>query len=107
MLPVPGQVWVPGPQLAPHIALTHALPVGHAVQSTPSSVPQAFEELLPTQTPLQRWKPVLQSTTHCPAALQVTVALSGAVQTVQLLPHEFGLVLVLETHVSVAPVPHW
>jgi hypothetical protein len=50
---------------------------------------------------------VSQSTTHCPEALQVTLALSGAVQTVQLLPHEFGLVLVLETQVSVAPVPHW
>jgi hypothetical protein len=107
MLLPPGQVWVPGPQLAPHAALTHAEPVGQAVQSRPSRVPQAFVELLPTQTPLQRWKPVLQSTTHWPAALQETVLLSGAVQTVQLLPHEFGLVLVLETQVSVAPVPHW
>ena len=58
---VAGQVWVPAPQATPHTALTQALPVGHAVQSTPSRVPQAFDELLPTQMPLQRWKPVSQS----------------------------------------------
>ena len=104
---VPGQVCVPAPQLTPHVALTHAEPAGHAVQSRPSRVPQAVEELFPTQTPLQRWKPVLQSCTHCPDALQVTLPLSGAVQTVQLLPHELGLVLVLETQVRLAPVPHW
>ena len=107
MLPPPGQVCVPAPQLGPHTALTQAVPAAHGVQSTPSLVPQAFEELFPTQTPLQRWKPASQSTTHCPDALQVTLLLSGAVQTVQLLPHEFGLVLVLDTQVRVAPVPHW
>jgi hypothetical protein len=57
---VAGQVWVPAPQAVPHAALTQALPVGHAVQSTPSLVPQAFDELLPTQMPLHRWKPVSQ-----------------------------------------------
>jgi len=57
---VAGQVWVPAPQATPQAALTQALPVGHAVQSTPSCVPQAFDELLPTQMPLQRWKPVSQ-----------------------------------------------
>ena len=102
-----GQVCVPAPQLTPHAALTHAEPVGQGVQSRPSLVPQALVELLPTQTPLQRWNPVLQSCTHCPDVLQVTVPLSGAVQTVQLLPHEFGLVLVLDTQVRLAPVPHW
>jgi hypothetical protein len=106
-MPVFGQVCVPAPQLRPHEALTHAEPAGHAVQSRPSLVPQALEELLPTQTPLQRWKPVSQSCTHCPEALQVTLPLSGAVQTVQLLPHELGFVLVLDTQVRLAPVPHW
>jgi hypothetical protein len=49
---------------------------------------------------------VLHAGTHCPELLQVTLPLSGgAVQTVQLLPHEFGLVLVLDTQVRLAPVP--
>jgi hypothetical protein len=39
--------------------------------------------------------------------LQVTLPLSGgAVQTVQVLPHELTLVLPLTTHVVVAPLPH-
>lgn len=76
------------------------------MQSSPFLVPQAVEELFPTQRPLHRWKPVLHAGTHCPELLQVTLPLSGgAVQTVQLLPHEFGLVLVLDTQVRLAPVP--
>jgi hypothetical protein len=98
---------VPAPQTSPHIAFTQALPVSHAVQSTPSCVPHAFDELLPTQIPLQRWNPVLQCCTHAPCALQVTVPLSGASHTVQLLPHELMLVLLLTVQVRLAPVPHW
>jgi hypothetical protein len=98
---------VPAPQTLPQAALTHAVPSGHGEQSTPFLVPQALDELFPTQRPLQRWKPVLHACTHCPEALQVTLPLSGgAVQTVQLLPHELGLVLVLDTQVRLAPVPH-
>jgi hypothetical protein len=40
-----------------------------------------------------------------PAVLQVTVPFVGAVQTVQLLPHDVMLVLPLITHVALAPVP--
>jgi hypothetical protein len=104
---VAGHMCVPAPQTSPHIAFTHALPVSHAVQSTPSCVPQAFDELLPTQIPLHRWNPVLQCWTHAPCALQVTVPLSGASHTVQLLPHELMLVLLLTVQVRLAPVPHW
>jgi hypothetical protein len=49
---------------------------------------------------------VLQARTQLPAALQVTVPFVGAVQTVQLLPHEVMLVLPLMTHAAFAPVPH-
>ncbi len=49
-----GHVWVPAPQATPHIALTHAVPVGQGVQSTPACVPQVAEALLLTQAPLQR-----------------------------------------------------
>lgn len=42
-----------------------------------------------------------------PWALQVTVPFVGAVQTVQLLPHEVMLVLPFTTQVALAPVPHW
>jgi hypothetical protein len=49
---------------------------------------------------------VLQARTQFPAALHVTVPFVGAVQTVQLLPHEVIEVLPLITHVAVAPVPH-
>jgi hypothetical protein len=48
----------------------------------------------------------LQARTQLPAALHVTVPLVGAVQTVQLLPHEAMSVLPLITHVELAPVPH-
>jgi hypothetical protein len=102
-----GHMCVPAPQVEPHMALTQAVPVGHGEQSRLSLDPQAADELLPMQTPLQRWNPASQSCTHAPAALQVTLPLSGgATQTVQLLPHEFGLVLVLDTQVRLAPVPH-
>lgn len=104
---VAGQVCVPAPQTTPQAAFTQAVPSGHAVQSTPSCVPHAFDELLPTQIPLQRWNPVLQCCTHAPCALQVTVPLSGASQTVQLLPHELMFVLPLTVQVRLAPVPHW
>ena len=104
---VAGQVCVPAPQTTPHIAFTHARPVSHAVQSTPSRVPHAFDELLPTQIPLQRWKPVSHAGTHVPCALQVTLPLSGASHTVQLLPHELMLVLPLTVQVRLAPAPHW
>jgi hypothetical protein len=104
---VAGQVCVPAPQTSPHIAFTHPLPASHAVQSTPSCVPHAFDELLPTQIPLQRWNPVLQCCTQAPCALQVTVPLSGASHTMQLLPHELMLVLPLTVQVRLAPVPHW
>ena len=49
---------------------------------------------------------MLQARTHAPAALQVTVPFVGAVQTVQLFPHDVMAVLPLITHVAVAPVPH-
>ena len=42
-----------------------------------------------------------------PAALQVTLPLSnGGVQTVHEVPHELMFVLVLDTQVVFAPVPH-
>ena len=70
-------------------------------------VPQVAEALLLTQTPLQRCQPVLHACTHVPAALQVTLPLSGGgVQTVHVLPHELMFVLPLTTQVVVAPVPH-
>ena len=50
---------------------------------------------------------MLHVRTQAPAALQVTVPLAGAVQTVQLLPHDVIAVLPLITQVAVAPVPHW
>jgi hypothetical protein len=37
---VAGQVWVPAPHIVPQAPFTHAVPVGHGVQSTPSMVPQ-------------------------------------------------------------------
>jgi hypothetical protein len=49
---------------------------------------------------------VSQARTQVPAVLQVTVPFAGAVQTVQLLPHEVIAVLPLITHAAVAPVPH-
>jgi hypothetical protein len=103
---VAGQVWVPAPHETPHMAFTHAVPVGHGVQSTPFIVPHVSDELLLTQTPLQRCQPVLHAGTHDPDALQVTLPLSGAVQATQLLPHELMLVLLLTTQVVLAPVPH-
>jgi hypothetical protein len=48
---------------------------------------------------------VLQARTQFPAALHVTVPFVGAVQTVQLLPHEVIEVLPLITQAEVAPVP--
>jgi hypothetical protein len=48
---------------------------------------------------------VLQARTQLPWVLQVTVPFAGAVQTVQLLPHELIDVLPLMTHVAFAPVP--
>ena len=48
----------------------------------------------------------MQARTHAPAVLQVTVPLAGAVQTVQLFPHDVMAVLPLMTHVVAAPVPH-
>ena len=103
---VAGQVWVPAPQTTPQAAFMHAVPAGQGVQSTPLIVPQVAEALLLTQTPPQRCQPVLQAGTHVPAALQVTLPLSGGgVQTAHVLPQELMLVLPLATHVVVAPVP--
>lgn len=48
---------------------------------------------------------MLHARMQLPAVLQVTVPFVGAVQTVQLLPHEVMLVLPLITHVAFAPVP--
>ena len=48
----------------------------------------------------------MQARTHAPAALQVTLPLTGAVHTVQLFPHDVGSVLPLITHRPAAPVPH-
>jgi hypothetical protein len=104
---VAGQVCVPAPQTSPHAAFTQPWPVGHAVQSRPSRVPHAFDELLPTQIPLQRWNPVSQCWMHAPCALQVTLPLSGASHTVQLLPHELMFVLPLTVQVRLGAVPHW
>lgn len=49
---------------------------------------------------------MLQAATQAPAALQLTVPLVGAVQTVQLFPHDSVLVLPFTTQVLFAPVPH-
>lgn len=49
---------------------------------------------------------MLQAGTQAPAVLQLTVPFAGAVQTVQLLPHESVLVLPFTTQVLFAPVPH-
>ena len=104
---VAGQVCVPAPQTTPQAAAMHAVPSGQGVQSTPFLVPQVAEALLLTQRPLQRCQPVLHACTQVPAALQVTLPLSGGgVQTVQVLPQELMLVLPLATQVAVAPVPH-
>jgi hypothetical protein len=105
---VAGHMCVPAPQTTPHAPLTHPWPVGQGVQSTPSIVPQVSDELLLTQMPLQRCQPALQSGTHIPdVPVQVTVPLSGAEQDVQVLPQELTLVLLLATHVELAPLPHW
>jgi hypothetical protein len=48
---------------------------------------------------------VLQARTQAPAALQLTVPFAGAVQTVQLLPHDMTSVLPLITHLALSPVP--
>lgn len=48
---------------------------------------------------------MLQARTQVPPALQVTVPFAGAVQTVQLLPHELMSVLPLITQAEFAPVP--
>jgi hypothetical protein len=48
---------------------------------------------------------VLHARTQLPAVLQVTVPFAGAVQTVQLLPHEVMSVLPLITQADVAPLP--
>jgi hypothetical protein len=104
---VAGQVWVPAPQTTPQTAFMHAVPAGQGVQSVPFIVPQVAEALLLTQTPPQRCQPVLHAGTHVPAALQVTLPLSGGgVQTVQVLPHELMFMLPLTTHVGFAAVPH-
>jgi hypothetical protein len=100
-------VCVPAPQTTPQVALVHAVPLGQGVQSTPSIVPQVSDELLLTQTPLQRCQPLLQSGTQAPWALQVTVPLSGAVHARHELPHELMFVLPLTTQVVFPPVPHW
>ena len=105
---VAGQVWVPAPQATPQAALTQALPVGHAVQSTPSLVPQAFDELLPTQMPLQRWKPVLQpGRRRARARCRSRSRCRGPCRPCTTLPHELMFVLPLTTQVRLAPVPHW
>jgi hypothetical protein len=101
-----GQVCVPAPQTTPHIAFVQAVPGSHGVQSTPSIVPQVSDELLLTQTPLQRCQPVLQAGTQVPCALQVTLPLSGAVHARHELPHELMFVLPLTTQVVLPPVPH-
>ena len=50
---------------------------------------------------------MLHAGTQDPAALQVTLPLSnGGVQTVHEVPHELMFVLVLDTQVVFAPVPH-
>jgi len=104
---VPMHMCVPAPQTGPQVAFVHAVPVGHGVQSVPSFVPQVSDELLLTQTPLQRCQPVLQSGTHVLVApLQVTLPLSGAVHARQLVPHELMLLLLLVTQVRLAPEPH-
>jgi hypothetical protein len=103
---VAGQVWVPVPQTTPQAAFMHAVPPGQGVQSTPSMLPQVAEALLLTHRPLQRCQPALHLGTHVPAALQVTLPLSGGgVQTAHVLPHELMLVLPLTTQVAFAPVP--
>ena len=43
---------------------------------------------------------------HMPFVVHMLVPLVGAVQTVQLLPHDMGLVLPFTTQVRLAPVPH-
>jgi len=98
---------VPAPQSGPHTPLTHAVPAAQGVQSTPSRLPQVIDALLLTHTPPHRCQPASQSGTHVPAALHVTLPLSGGgVQTMQPLPHELMLVLPLTTHVVDAPLPH-
>ena len=49
---------------------------------------------------------MLQAGTQLPAALQLTVPFVGAAHTVQVLPHDRVLVLLLTTQVALAPVPH-
>ena len=109
---VAGQPWNPCEHVAPQVApLQAGVPFGTAAHAVhPLAVQPDATLLLATQVPAaadpHRWKPVLQARTHAPPALHVTVPLAGAVQTVQLLPHDMGLVLPLMTQVAVAPVPH-
>jgi len=75
------------------------------VQAAP--VVFVFAAQVPNSGPLvHRWKVALHAGTQA-VPLQLTVPLVGAVQTVQLLPHEVMEVLPSITHVKVAPVPHW
>jgi hypothetical protein len=107
-----GQPWKPVAQVTLQVVPVHAavplVGVAHAVQ--PLAVQPEATLLSATQAAFapapHKWKPVLQARTQFPAALQVTVPFAGAVQTVQLFPHEVIAVLPLITHVAVAPVPH-
>ncbi|MES1172177.1 MAG: hypothetical protein ABUL77_02980 [Bacteroidota bacterium] len=70
-----------------------------AVHVTGQGVPSA------TQSAPQKRKPTLHAGTHAPAALHVTLPLSGALQGAQLFPQEATVVPLLTTHVASAPVP--
>jgi hypothetical protein len=96
-----GQPWLPAAQVTPQTAPLQAgaPPAGaaHAVQP-PAVHPDATLLLamhVPAAAVPHRWKPALQARAHAPAVLQVTVPLAGAVQTVQLSPHDVTAVLPL------------
>ena len=96
-----GQPWKPAAQVMLHTAPLQLAPPlavpAHAVQP-PAVHPDATLLLamhVPAAAVPHRWKPALQARAHAPAVLQVTVPLAGAVQTVQLSPHDVTAVLPL------------
>jgi hypothetical protein len=94
-------------QVVPLQAAVLLAGVGHALQplaEQPDATLLFATQVMFAPVP-QEWNPASQVRTHWPEPLQVTPPFAGAVQTVQLLPHEVMEVLLLITHVAFAPVP--
>jgi hypothetical protein len=102
----PPHICMPAPHALTHIPLAlQASLAPQGEQSRVSSVPQKLLSELRTQTFPQRCRPVGQSGTQA-VPLQVMLPLVGAAgHTVQVLPQDVMLVLLLTTQVALAPVP--